>query len=141
MGAGRDLEAGDVVIGDALDELEDRADGVAMGRDEDGLARLQLGCDVLLPVGHDAGDGVLEALRGRDVLGVQGRVLGLVAGVVLGVLLDLGGRDVEAAAPDLHLVRTVLLHSLLLVQAGEGAVHPLVEAPGLRDGGVELVRA
>ena len=32
----------------ALDELEDRADGVAVRADEDGLALLQLGSDGLL---------------------------------------------------------------------------------------------
>ena len=34
-----------------------------------------------------SGNGVLEALRGRDVLGVQGRVLGLVAGVIAVIII------------------------------------------------------
>mmetsp|Transcript_68536 Transcript_68536/g.201160 ORF Transcript_68536/g.201160 Transcript_68536/m.201160 type:complete len:296 (+) Transcript_68536:164-1051(+) len=138
-GAGRDLEAGDVVIGDALDELEDRADGVAVRADEDGLALLQLGGDGLLPVGHHAGDGVLQALRLRDLLRLQVGVLRVLGGVVLALRVDLRRRHVEAAAPHQHLVRAVLLHGLLLVQAGEAAVHALVQAPGLLHRHVLLV--
>mmetsp|Transcript_14999 Transcript_14999/g.31406 ORF Transcript_14999/g.31406 Transcript_14999/m.31406 type:complete len:318 (+) Transcript_14999:48-1001(+) len=135
-----DLQARDRVVRDVLDELEDRADGVPVRGDKDSLAGLERGSDLGLPEGHHARDRVLQALGRRDLLLLEVRVLGVLAGVELAVLLDRRRRHVEAAAPDLHLVGAVLLHCLLLVEAGQAPVHPLVQAPGLGDGHVELVR-
>ena len=70
-----DFQARDRVIGDALQELQDGPDGVAMRRHEDRLAALQRRCDRLLPKGHHARNGVLEAFGLRDVRLVQGGVL------------------------------------------------------------------
>mmetsp|Transcript_66948 Transcript_66948/g.178293 ORF Transcript_66948/g.178293 Transcript_66948/m.178293 type:complete len:313 (-) Transcript_66948:70-1008(-) len=134
-----DLQPGDCVVRDVLDVLQDGTDGVPVRGDKNGLPGLERGSDLRLPEGHHARDGVLEALRHGDVLVLEVRVLCLLARVVLAVLLDGRGRDVEAPAPDLHLLGAVLLHRLLLVQAGESSVHALVQAPALHDGDVHLV--
>mmetsp|Transcript_66953 Transcript_66953/g.178311 ORF Transcript_66953/g.178311 Transcript_66953/m.178311 type:complete len:278 (-) Transcript_66953:158-991(-) len=134
-----DLQPGDCVVRDVLDVLQDGTDGVPVRGNEDSLPRLQSGSDLCLPEGHHARDGVLEALRHGDVLVLEVRVLCLLARVVLAVLLDGRGRDVEAPAPDLHLLGAVLLHRLLLVEACEAAVHALVQTPTLDHGRMELV--
>mmetsp|Transcript_47999 Transcript_47999/g.148387 ORF Transcript_47999/g.148387 Transcript_47999/m.148387 type:complete len:244 (-) Transcript_47999:190-921(-) len=134
-----DLEARDDIIGDVLDELENGTDGVPVRRDEDRLPILQCRCDLRLPVGHHTRNGVLQTLRHRNLVLLEVHVLRVLARVVLAVLLDGRRRHVEAAAPDLDLLRAVLLHGLLLVEAGEPSVHPLVQAPRLVDGHVQLV--
>lgn len=54
--------------------------------------------------------------------------------MVLAAPVDGGGRDVVAPPPDQDLVLPVLVDGLLLVEALEGAVVPLVELPRLRLG-------
>mmetsp|Transcript_14432 Transcript_14432/g.25392 ORF Transcript_14432/g.25392 Transcript_14432/m.25392 type:complete len:309 (-) Transcript_14432:14-940(-) len=136
-----DLKARDDVVGDALDHLHDGADGIAVCGHEDCLSSLQLWSNLLLPVGHDTSNGVLQALGVRNVLWVQILVFGLLAWVVLVVLLQRWWRDIKAAAPDLHLISAMLHNSLLFVQTSEAAVHTLVQAPGLVHGHKELFGA
>mmetsp|Transcript_67896 Transcript_67896/g.109399 ORF Transcript_67896/g.109399 Transcript_67896/m.109399 type:complete len:398 (+) Transcript_67896:890-2083(+) len=136
----RNLQARDDIIGDALDVLHHGADGVPVRRDENGLAGPELWHDGRLPEGHHTRYRVLQTLRRWDVLLVQLGVLWIPPGVELAVLADGRRRNVEAPAPDQDLLRAVLLDCLLLVQACQGAVHPLVQAPGLCDWHMELIR-
>mmetsp|Transcript_104929 Transcript_104929/g.292034 ORF Transcript_104929/g.292034 Transcript_104929/m.292034 type:complete len:293 (+) Transcript_104929:179-1057(+) len=138
--ARRDLQAGDDIVRDVLDVLHDGADGVAMRRHEHRLPRCELGLDLLLPIRHHALDHRLQRFRLRDILGIHAGVLRLLLRVELAVLVDVRRRQVEATAPDLHLLRAVLHHRLLLVQAGQAAVHALVQPPRLVHRGVQLIR-
>mmetsp|Transcript_48000 Transcript_48000/g.148390 ORF Transcript_48000/g.148390 Transcript_48000/m.148390 type:complete len:244 (-) Transcript_48000:190-921(-) len=134
-----DLEARDGVFRNVLDEFENGTNGVPMCRNEDRLAGLERGGDFRLPEGHHALNRVLQALSRGDLFLLEVYILGVLAGVVLAILLNRRWRHVKAAAPDLNLLCAVLLHGLLLVEAGEPSVHPLVQAPRLVDGHVELV--
>src|SRR3546814_14188268 len=64
--AGRDFQFGDLVIGDVGEVLHQCAERVAVGGDDDALACLQVGGDAFLPIGQDAGDGVLQRFRRGD---------------------------------------------------------------------------
>lgn len=55
------------------------------------------------------------------------------------IILECGRRDIVAAPPDLHLILTVFLHSLQLVQPLKCSVVPLVESPVLDDGNVVAI--
>src|SRR3546814_6837253 len=52
-----------LVIGDVGEVLHQCAERVAVGGDDDALACLQVGGDAFLPIGQDAGDGVLQRFR------------------------------------------------------------------------------
>src|SRR6478672_2278099 len=49
--AGGDVEAGDVLVADAVEVLDDRAEAVAVGGEQDGAAGVEVGQHVGLPVG------------------------------------------------------------------------------------------
>ncbi len=126
------LSAGDVVVADAVEVLDDAAQAVAVGGDEHGLSGPQVVGDGPVPVGQQAGDDVLEALAAgqlRPEVGVA-HVVGL--GELVRVV-DRRRRGVERAAPEHELLLAVLLEGLLLVLALEGAVVALVEAPAAPD--------
>lgn len=55
------------------------------------------------------------------------------------IILECGRRDIVAAPPDLHLILTVFLHGLQLVQPLKCSVVPLVESPVLDDGNVVAI--
>jgi len=125
--AGRDIQPGDVIIGNAIEVLDQRAQGVAVRCDHDGFALLGPRQDLFLEVGHEALDNVLQALRLWDL--VQIRVAGVVGLGVLGVIGKLGRARVIGTAPCHELVLAVLFLGLGLVQALQRTVVALVEAP------------
>mmetsp|Transcript_2768 Transcript_2768/g.5761 ORF Transcript_2768/g.5761 Transcript_2768/m.5761 type:complete len:283 (+) Transcript_2768:109-957(+) len=129
--ARRDLERGDLLVGDGVEALEDPPDRVAVGCDEDRLASLKGGRDVRVPVGQRALDRVLEALGEGDVRHSDVRILVIVPRPVGTARLDGRRRSREGAAPLLHLLVAVLGDGLLLVETCEPAVHALVEPPAL----------
>mmetsp|Transcript_43698 Transcript_43698/g.103154 ORF Transcript_43698/g.103154 Transcript_43698/m.103154 type:complete len:210 (-) Transcript_43698:8-637(-) len=112
-----------------------------MGSDEHGLASLQLWCDDFFPVWHHPGNGVLQALGVWKLFWLQSSILCLIVWVELAGDLQRWWGDVEASAPDLHLLGAMLLDGLLLVQACEAAIHALVQAPSLGDRSVQLISA
>lgn len=65
-----------------------------MGGDEDTLALLDLRGDLHLPVGQEAGHGVLQALGLGDVVLGQCLVPGVIAWVPLVTLLHCGWGDI-----------------------------------------------
>lgn len=100
--AGGELQTDDVVVGDAFDVLDHGAEGVAVGGDDDVLALLDEGEDLLVVVGPDAFGGELETLAS-------------------------GRGDVVGSAPDVHLVLAPLLARVVLVEPAQLAVVALVE--------------
>jgi hypothetical protein len=68
--AGRDVEAGDVLVGDAVEVLDQRAQRVAVRGDQHGLAGAQVRHDRVVPVRQHPLDDVLEALgAGQQLVG------------------------------------------------------------------------
>lgn len=103
----------DIVVRDVLNILDHGAEGVAMSCDDDVLALLDEGQDLLVVVGPDTLRGELERLAA-------------------------GRGDIVAAAPDVHLVLAPLLARVVLVEARELAVVALVESLVLVDRNVLL---
>src|SRR6185437_9588727 len=64
--AGRDFEAGDLVVRNGREMLDQGPQRIAVRRDQHAPALAQGGRDPLLPAGQDAPDRVLEALPGRN---------------------------------------------------------------------------
>src|SRR5690606_36671133 len=137
--AGGDVQARDVLVGDAVEVLHQRAQRVAVGGDEHGLAGGEVGLDALLPVRQEALDDVLEAL-GLGQLVTEARVLRVLVLRERGAELDRRLRGVVGAAPGHQLLLAVLLADLALVQTLQGAVVTLVEAPVALDGDPVTVR-
>mmetsp|Transcript_35264 Transcript_35264/g.59215 ORF Transcript_35264/g.59215 Transcript_35264/m.59215 type:complete len:217 (-) Transcript_35264:108-758(-) len=119
----------------------DRSDGITVSSNQHLLARPQCWRNFTFPQRKAPDDGVLQALRIRQILGRNVFVLGILCWMVLVALLQRRRRDVEAAPPNLHLIRTMLLHSLLLVQASQAAIEALVQAPVTVCWDVALIQA
>lgn len=128
---GGDVEVGDDIVGDVVELLDEGAEGVAVRGHEDVLAVEHVLEHVVVPEGHHALERSLERLGNGRLLLQQRAVAHVVARVVRGVLLQRGRGDVVAAAPHVHLVLPVLGHRLVLVQALQRAVVPLVQLPRL----------
>ena len=127
------LSAGDVLVGDAVEVLDQGAQAVAVRGDEHDLAVAEVGHDLGLPVGQEPCDDVLEALGAGHLVTEVGVARVAHLGELV-VVRDGRRRGVEGAAPEHELLLAVLLERLLLVLALQGAVVALVEAPGALDG-------
>ncbi len=127
--AGGNLEPGDVVVGDVRQVLDQRAQRIAVGGDQHRLAAGKHRQDIALPIGQHALDGELEAFGVGDRRSRHSadRRRGRTAPPAS----SSRRRGVEAAAPDLHLLLAVLLGGFGLVEPGQPAIVPLVEAPVL----------
>src|SRR5262245_37018031 len=101
-----------------------------MRHDQDVAARAQLGCDARMPERQHALERVLQRLAGGQLLRIDSCVAGIETGVAPVVRAEGRGRDVVAAAPDLHLGLPVLRHRLRLVEALQRAIVALVQTPG-----------
>src|SRR5690606_11502291 len=126
--AGGNLEAGDLLVGDVRQVLHQCTQRIAVGGDDHRLAAGQDRENVALPVGQHAFDRQLEAFCQRNGKAGIARVL---TEIEFAAGLEFRRRHVEAAAPDVHLLVAVLRRSLGLVEAGQPAVVPLVQAPVL----------
>lgn len=127
----RDVILENLSLAHAGQVLDDGTQGVTMGNDDDTLAVNHLGADMIVPVGEHALHRQLKVLS----TGQDGRrkvaVAAIEAGMSLVVKLERGRRNVVTAAPLKHLLFSVLLGRLSLVQTLEGAVVTLVQSPGL----------
>ena len=88
-----------------------------MGGDEYALASKHLRADLILEVGPGARDGVLEAFGIGELVGCDVAVLLLDVWVALIAGCERGRAHVEGAAPDEHLLVTVLGCGVRLVEA------------------------
>merc|ERR1719339_366707 len=105
------------------------------------IARLHLWHDNVVPVRQGALNRELEGLAVGELCVGGSTLVPLVLpdGFIVGMVSLHGrGRDIKAPPPDLNLLLAVLGGGLRLVEAGQPAVMPLVEPPGLLDGQVGL---
>lgn len=131
---GGDVQPGDVGVGDVVQLLDQRSQRVTVGADQHGLARQQVGGNVVLPVGQQSVDDDLQRLGLGDDLGVQVGVSSFAVLRVLVVRGDRRRRHVERASVGLELFGTVFLHRLRLVSALQVTVVTFVESPRALDG-------
>ena len=124
---GRDIELDDVGVRDVIEILDERAEAVAVGGDDDAFAGFDDGRDLLVPERKEPVDGILEALGDREVF--EPGVAPVVARPALVGFFERRRRDVVAAAPDENLLVAVFGGGFGLVQTLEGAVMAFVEAP------------
>src|SRR5437764_6935027 len=83
--AGREVEGGDVGVGDPVEVLHEGPEAVAVGRHQHDVARREVGHGTVVEPGQRPGHDVLQALGGRGVLRREvgpGRVTVGVVGVV-----------------------------------------------------------
>ena len=109
--------------------LDDRANAVAVGGDQESLTVEQRRDDLFLPARHHPLEGELQRLRGGQIgrgdvpiSAVPSRMLGM-------VFLQCRRRDVVRAPPDVHLLVPVFGRRLRLVQTLQRAVVALVQTP------------
>ena len=132
--AGWYFELQNVVVRNAVEVLDQCAQTVAVGSDDDAPALPKGGGDDLVPVGAHSIESVLEGFASRWLSYPQRTVSRhqlLVAEII--ALQERRWRCVTPS-PDAHLFVAVLLSGGLLVEALQGAVVALVEAPGAEDG-------
>ena len=102
-----------------------------MSHNHDVVVLLEGREDLALPVRHNTLDAVLKSFCARNVLVWNESVARILGSAVRIVLRKVVRSHVEAAAPDEHLLVTVLLGGLGLVQTLKHSVMLLVEPPGL----------
>src|SRR5260370_4615685 len=130
----RDVQVDHLPIGETVEVLDERAQAVAVGGDEDARLAQQVGHDGVVPVREHPLDDVFQALRAGEQLVGQPGVSRIMGGMPLVGALQGGRPHVVAAPPDLHLFLPILLRGLLLVEPLEGAVVAFVEAPAATHG-------
>src|SRR5690606_36095442 len=101
---GRDVQLDDVLVTDPVEVLHERTQAVAVRRDEHALAPPNRGSNVRLPQREKAADGVLQALRTRQLLTRNAGIARVLTRPVFVALVERWRRDVVAAPPDLHLL-------------------------------------
>ena len=111
--------------------LDQRAQRIAVGGDDDALAGLEFGHDGLFPIGQHAGDRVFQAFGGWDR---DAGIAAIGSEIEFTARLQRRRRDVEAAAPDLYLVLAIFGGGVGLVEAGKAAVVAFVQLPVLGNG-------
>ena len=109
--------------------LDQGAQAVAVGGDQHLAAGADGRGNGVVPERQHAFHGVFQALGGRQLVGRDLGVAAVETGVALVVQRQRIGRDGVGTAPDQHLLVAVLGGRLGLVQALQGAVVTLVQAP------------
>lgn len=142
------VQLGDDLVGNTIEILYQRPKRVAMSRDDDGLAALDLRDNDLLPIRNDALRSNLERFGSRHAVGIDvlaasemfrkvihktHLVFAVIPWVVLGRLVETRRWYIVRAAPDIHLIRAMLGDRCFFVQASQCAVVPFVELPSLHD--------
>ena len=124
------VQSHDVGVGNAVQVLDEGTDGVAMGGDQHALAGQDGRGNGVVPERQHPRNGVLEAFGQGNVFGGQAGIADVAALRARIVGLERGRRHVVAAAPDQHLIISVLAGGLGLVESLQSSVVTLVEAPG-----------
>mmetsp|Transcript_17479 Transcript_17479/g.25515 ORF Transcript_17479/g.25515 Transcript_17479/m.25515 type:complete len:364 (-) Transcript_17479:959-2050(-) len=132
--AGRDVQTSDLLLRDVVQLLDQSPQRVAVSGDDHPLATPDGRCNGLVPVHPEPSLGELEGLGHGDLCVGQPLVPPVMTWPVLARFGEGRRGDVVASAPDVHLVDSMLVHGLLLVEALQGPVVALVQAPVLGDG-------
>ena len=104
-----------------------------MGTDDNVVAGFQMRRDFLAPVGQHPLQRHRQRLAARKNFGGQTGIAGIKSGMPLIIQVELRGRNVIAAPPDLDLFLAVPGLGLCLVQPRQRTVMPFVQTPGLVD--------
>src|SRR5690606_25960029 len=123
------VQLDDFLVGNAAQVLDQGAQAVAVGDDQDLFAGLDLRLDLCLEIRDEARHCILQAFAQRNIVFVQVTVDAEVAGITLVAALHRRRRNVVAATPDQYLFVTVLGRGLGLVQALQRTLVTLVQAP------------
>src|SRR5471032_420216 len=129
----RNVQADDVVIADAVEHFDQGAQAIAVGRDDDFLAGANRRGNFVVPGWHHVRHGVFQAFGQRNRGFRQARVARIVERSAIIALFQRWRRRVVAAAPYQYLLVAILGCRLALVQALQGAVVTLVQAPVVLD--------
>jgi hypothetical protein len=99
-----DVQLGDLRLRNIIQILDQSTDRVTVSGDDDTLTGLDGGGNVAVPEGNETSNSILQGLSLGDLLGLETSVAAIVAGPVLGGLLDLRRGDIVAATPDFDLL-------------------------------------
>ena len=135
----RDVQAGNLLVGDVVQVLDQTSQGVTVGGNENSLAQQQVSGNVVLVVWQHSVDDQLQGLSLWNHSWVKVSVTSVTNLGVLGISLNNWRWHVERSSPDLELLLTVLLQGLGLVLTLQGTVVSLVQSPGSLDRHVQLV--
>ena len=138
--ARRDFDRDDLVGREVLEHHDNRAEGVAVSRDENAFAGVDFGSDFLIPIRFDAFGGVDEAFGERAIFDGHLAFFDEVLVFLLVtrpafVIFGKGQRGyIGAATPDMDLFIAPLLRGFGFVEALKRAIVTFVEAPGIEFG-------
>ena len=125
----RDVELGDVVDRHCLEMHHQRAQRVAVRRDQHVLPSEQLWRDDVMPIRQHARDDILQAFRGRQHVGCEQSIARIIDRMLRAVGVDGWRRYVVTATPQLGLLGSVPLGGLFLVEPLQRTVVTFVEPP------------
>jgi len=108
--------------------LPEGADGIAMGCNEHPVSRLHAGTDDLVEIGSHPGYCILQAFRQRQLHLVLNLPVRCLEYGIPGVILRQSRRThIVGTAPQMHLLLTVFIRCLRLVQPLQGAVMAFIQ--------------
>src|SRR5690606_27609366 len=107
--AGRNIQVNDVLVRDAVQVLDQRAQAVAVSRHQNATAGADCRSNRLVPERNHAGYGVLQALSARQLISWHTSVASIKTRSAWIVFSDVLGSDCVGTTPDQDLILTVLL--------------------------------
>src|SRR5947207_1302398 len=125
----RDVELDDVLIGHRVQVLDQRPKAVAMGGNQNALSGSNARCDRCMPEREEARHCISQAFRAWECPRLYVAVARITAFKPRIIVLQHGWPYIVGASPGLHLRLSKLGRSFRLVEALQGAVMALVQAP------------
>ena len=127
--ASGNIDGGDRFFAEVVEVHRHGPQRIAVGGDQNGLARVHSRLDFRLIVGDHPGDGILQTLCQRQFLRIDLRIQGLFCGIPFVVRRKRRRLHVEGAPPDMHLFFAIFFRGFRLIQALQCAVVTLVQFP------------
>jgi hypothetical protein len=118
-----------LVVAHAAEFLNDAAETIAVGHNEDFVVGLESLEDGAFVVGHESGDGVFEGFGERNLGIREFGVAGIHAGATLFVHAECRGLHVETATPEEDLLVAILSGGVGLVETLDCTITLLVKTP------------
>mmetsp|Transcript_23688 Transcript_23688/g.49176 ORF Transcript_23688/g.49176 Transcript_23688/m.49176 type:complete len:256 (+) Transcript_23688:156-923(+) len=131
--SGRNVQFGNGSFINAIQMFDQGSQRVSVGGHQDGLATLDFGSNVGVPVGHDTVQGGGQRF-GEFFREIKSGITFIIGGVVFAGLVHDGWGDIVRTTPDQDLVLAILIDRFLLVQSLQGTVVTFVQFPRLGDG-------